>query len=171
MANNVSRFFYFLIVIFLFAPAVYAGCAFPKFEDYRVESVYSGANHALRETEGGGDKWSIYRAKAIEGKVNFAGHYILVSGDCGGGAICGEIIDVLNGEVVGSLPNAYEVGGSESEYYDAVFKDWSRLLIVSGVSADPEIDSDGKVMPAQYRTRYYEFLDNKLILIGIDEGR
>lgn len=171
MAVNIFRFFPCLIIVLLFVPAIHADCAPPKFEDYRVESVYSGSNHALIDTGEGGEKWSRYRAKAIEGRVNFAGHYIVVSGDCGGGAICGEIIDVLSGEVVGGFPNAYELGGSEDEYYDAIFKEWSRLLIISGVAADPERGSDGKIIPLQYRTRYYELIDKKLILIGTDEGR
>ncbi|MBD9516103.1 hypothetical protein [Pseudomonas sp. PDM22] len=109
--------------------------------------------------------------KFFSSEPNFAGHYVVVTKGCGGNAICGEIFDALSGKVVAGFPNAYQLNGPDDDFYDADFKSWSRLLIISGVAADPEVGVDGKLLLPCYRTRYYEFRDERLILIRIDEGR
>ena len=128
----------FLCFSLVGSSSVFARSLIPKLEDYKVENVYSGPYHSLVNMEGGDSKWLTYRGRAVSGGVNFAGHYVVVSGDCGGGAVCGEIVDILSGEMVAGFPNAYELESPEAGYYDAVFKAWSRLLIISGVAADPE---------------------------------
>lgn len=116
-----------------------AGTDVPRFESYRVEGVFTGINNILDDAERIEGKWMLYRASAISGKVNFAGHYIVFTGDCGAGAVCGEILDAKTGKVAASFPNAYFLERS-GDYFDVVFRPWSRLLIVLGVAADPEKD-------------------------------
>lgn len=145
-----------------------AGTVEPQFENYRVDSIFAGPNHVLDAPDQSDDKWTIYRSNAIKLKVNFAGHYIVYTGDCGGGAICGEILDAMTGKIVSGFPNAYQLDSPDGSYYDAGFRPDSRLLIISGVAADPEKSQNGKVLPAQNRTRYFEFKNNELVLIKAD---
>lgn len=42
------------------------------------------------------------------------------------------------------------------------------MLVISGTAADPEKDQNGKVLPVQSRTRYFEFTDNELVLIKVN---
>ncbi|MCC6074549.1 hypothetical protein ACFPTX_11165 [Pseudomonas sp. GCM10022188] len=140
----------------------------PKFEDYKVDSIFAGPNHALDVPDQGEDNWKIYRTNAIKRKVNFAGHYIVFTGSCGGGAICGEILDAKTGKLVSGYPNAYELDSPDGSYYDAGFRPDSRLLMITGTAADPEKDQSGKVLPRQNRTRYFELQDQKLRLVKIE---
>lgn len=171
MGAKFRHLYLWVLAVLFLVQSAYADCVNPRFEDYRVRGVYSGANHALVGSGGGDEKWVRYRAEAVKGRVNFAGHYIVSAGDCGGGAVCGEIIDVLSGKVVSAFPNAYELGDSEGGYYDANFKEWSRLLVISGVAADAERGVDGKLLLSRYRTRYYEFRNEKLVLIKVENER
>ena len=139
-----------------------------KLENYKVDSVFTGPNHELDVPDQGEDNWKIYRTNAIKRKVNFAGHYIVFTGGCGGGAICGEILDAKTGKLVTGYPNAYELDSPDGSYYDAEFRPGSRLLVITGTAADPEKDQNGKVLPRQNRTRYFELKDQKLRLIKIE---
>ncbi|MBV7585452.1 hypothetical protein KW851_21655 [Pseudomonas sp. PDM33] len=100
-----------LFFAFFLGVEVYADSASPRFEDYKVDDLYSGANHALDSSAKTEGKWMIYRSLAVKRKVNFAGHYIVFTGDCGAGAICGEILDAKTGRVVVGFPNAYLLEG------------------------------------------------------------
>lgn len=144
-----------------------ADTADPQFEDYKVGSNFAGPNHALDATNPSDDRWATYRNNAIKRKVNFAGHYIVYTGGCGGGAICGEILDAKTGKIVSCFPNAYELESPDGSNYDAMFRPESHLLVISGIAADPEKDQNGKVLPAQSHTRYFEFTDNELMLIRV----
>jgi hypothetical protein len=160
-----------LLIALVFCVPVLSACAGttePQFEDYRVDNIFAGPNHALDVPDQSNDKWATYRSNAIKRKVNFAGHYIIYTGDCGGGAVCGEILDAKTGKIVSGFPNAYQLDSPDGSYYDAGFRPESRLLVISGVAADPEKNPNGKVLPAQNRTRYFEFKDNKLVLIKAD---
>lgn len=150
------------------ALGVNASAIGPKFEEYKVGSIFAGPNHALDVADQSDDNWKTYRSNAIKRKVNFAGHYIVYTGGCGGGAICGEIIDAKTGRIVSGFPNAYELESPDGSFYDALFHLSSRLLVISGKAADPEKDQRGKVLPAQNRIRYFEFTENKLVLIKVD---
>ncbi|MDA8486833.1 hypothetical protein NNO07_27560 [Pseudomonas resinovorans] len=159
------------LITLAFCVPVLSACADtaePQFEDYKVDSIFAGPNHEMDAIDQNDDKWTIYRRNAIKRKVNFAGHYILYTGDCGGGAICGEILDAKTGKIVSGFPNAYQLDSPDGSYYDAGFRPESRLLVISGVAADPEKDQDGKVLPAVNRTRYFEFKSNELVLIKSD---
>ncbi len=140
----------------------------PRFEDFKVEDIYQGKNHELVVDDQSDDNWKTYRSNAIKRKVNFAGHYIVYTGGCGGGAICGEVLDARTGKIVSGFPNAYELESPDGSFYGAVFHINSRLLVITGISADPEKDQNGNVLPAQNRIRYYEFTGHELVLIKAD---
>jgi len=137
-----------------------AFAADPTFKDYTVMPVFNGPNHKLVPQENSSPMMDQARAQALKGKVNFAGHYILHRLGCGGSAVCGEVLDAQTGEVVGGLPNAYD--GST---FGIVYQPDSRMLIVSGISADTEEDAQGNELETRYRTRYYEFVNNEFRLL------
>lgn len=142
-------------LLFLSFPAF---AATPQFSDYKVESVYKGENSPLVEINSAGGRWDDLRKSAAGKRVNFAGHYILFTGDCGGASTCGEVIDAETGKVVTSLPNAYQTYDEETEEsFDLEHVADSRLAIIMGVAQDAEVDADNKKMSRTYRTRYYEF--------------
>lgn len=123
----------------------------PKFSDYPVTNVVSKTI----------DKYS----------ANFAGHYSVSTKGCGGGAICGEITDIITGKVVASFPNAYLIEDDNgSNYFTANYQPDSSLIIISGIAADTETDSNNNVLGDIYRVRYYNFLNGKLILVHYDEN-
>lgn len=154
-----------LLASFLLSLNIYADTIDPQFKDYIVDSIFSGPNHPLETSDLSDNKLAIYRSNAIKRKVNFAGHYIIYTVNCGGGAICGEILDAKTGKIVSGFPNAYQLDSPDGSYYDAGFRSDSRLLVISGIAADPEKDQNGKVLPALNRIRYFEFKDNTLVLI------
>ncbi|WP_347928363.1 hypothetical protein [Pseudomonas helvetica] len=147
-----------------------------KFEDFKVAEVFTGQNHALLPVENSSPLWDEYRAQAITRKVNFAGHYIVHTMGCGGGTICGEVLDARTGAVVASLPNAYYMVGREGNdggegeggYFDINFKPDSNLMMVLGVAADTEVDVSGKPMVSGNRVRYYEFTNNDFRLLKVE---
>ena len=143
----------------------------PKFQDYKVDSVFAGPNHELDIRDQGEDSWKTYRTNVFKRKVNFAGNYIVFTGGCGGGAICGEILDAKTGKVVEGFPNAYELDSPDGSCYDAGFRPDSRLLVITGTAADPEMDQNGQVLPRQNRIRYFEMKDHQLQLIKIEDDQ
>lgn len=156
-------FFSLLMPFFSYGAAI-------GFEGYKVNDVYAGEHHSLVAIGQVDRKWAESRKNAMDGPINFAGHYVIHTGGCGGGTICGEILDVKTGEVVESLPNAYYiVGDNGSAPFAVVSKPDSRLLIVIGVAADSEVGLDGSELDEGNRQRYYEFSKNKLKLIKIIE--
>lgn len=162
--------FIIALTIYSAPPNIKANGDEPKFQDYQVESVFTGANHRLEEKPQSDKKWQKYREDAAKRKVNFAGHYVLYTGDCGGGAICGEIFDAATGRIVDGFPNAYELDSTDGSYYDAGYRQDSRLLVISGAPADPEKDQAGNLLPRENRIRYFELNNGKLILIKIQRN-
>ena len=139
----------------------------PHFEDYKVEQIFQGDNHKLVVEGNNDDDWSSYRKQAIKKPVNFAGHYIIFATGCGGGAICGEILDAQTGKIAASFPNAYEIDSADGSYYEASFRLDSRLIVISGVAADPERGINGEKLSRSNRTRYFELKDSQLQLLKI----
>lgn len=141
----------------------------PRFEDFKVDRIFKGENHEL-VVEDDESNWSFYRKQAIKKPVNFAGHYIVFAMGCGGGAICGEILDAQTGSIAASFPNAYEMDSPDGSFYDASFKLDSRLIVISSVAADPEVGLAGEKLASANKTRYFELKDNepKLLMI-VDE--
>lgn len=71
----------------------------PKFEDYRVTEQYSGKNaQPVLDTKDKREFRTRLREGA-QGKVNFAGHYVLTAWGCGGGCLGGAVIDAKTGQV------------------------------------------------------------------------
>jgi hypothetical protein len=136
----------------------------PAFKDYSVSAVFSGSHHGLVPQENSSPMMDSTRANALKGKVNFAGHYILYRFGCGGGALCGEVLDAQTGEVVGGLPNAYD--GST---VGMVYQPDSRLIIVSGITLDGEEDAQGNALESGNRDRYYEFVNNEFRLLSMTD--
>ncbi|MEG2797092.1 MAG: hypothetical protein RR958_20845 [Pseudomonas sp.] len=132
----------------------------PDFEDYPASPVFTGANHAPVPQENTSPKMEQARAQALRGKVNFAGHYILYRLGCGGSTLCGEVLDARTGEVVAGLPNAYD-----GNTFDTVHHADSRLIIISGLTADSEEDAQGNRLESRDRERYYEFVNNEFRLL------
>lgn len=148
---------------FLFFVLLFSGLAFPavpKFENYIVTDVYTGRVSSLQESSSGSNVWDEYRNQASHSKVNFAGHYIVFTGGCGGGAICGEVFDAKTGKIVSSLPDEYLL--SQDDVLDIFYKENSRLIEISGTPVYGG-RNDG------YRSRYYEFKNGKFIYIPTEK--
>jgi hypothetical protein len=161
---SASRLFW-LGALFLFS--CFAKADVPRFENYKVDEVFKGQQHdAVASDEN--KSWAEGRKKAIKQPVNFAGHYVVYANGCGGGSICGEILDVKTGQVVTSFPNAYYIIGNDGTApYAAVYKPDSKLLEIMGVAADPEVDVEGNDLEEGNRQRFYEFDGKKLTLIEL----
>jgi hypothetical protein len=142
-----------------------ASAADPDFKDYTATPVFTGTHHALVPQENSNPVMDQARAKALKGKVNFAGHYILHQLGCGGSAICAEVLDARTGEVVGGLPNAYD--GST---FAMVYQPDSRLILISGITLDGEEDAQGNSLESVNRDRYYEFVNNEFRLLTMTEA-
>lgn len=138
----------------------------PRFEDYKVEQIFQGENHELVVEEDNDDSWALYLKQAIKKPVNFAGYYIIFVMGCGG-AICGEILDAQTVKIAASFPNAYEIDSLDGGYYEADFKLDSRLIVISGAAADPEVGMNDERLQPRNRTRYFEFDGNALRLLRI----
>ncbi|WP_085248761.1 hypothetical protein [Gilliamella mensalis] len=94
--------------------------------------------------------------------ANFAYHYLIKVYGCGGGAICGEIRNLLSNKVIG-LPNAYLIEDENGENgFSIEYHLDSSLIIISGIIADPDVNEDKE----RYRRKYYNFINDKLELIS-----
>ena len=142
-----------------------ASAADPDFKDYTATPVFTGTNHALVPQENSNPVMDQARAKALKGKVNFAGHYILNPLGCGGGAVCAEVLDAQTGEVAGGLPNAYD--GST---FAMLYQPDSRLILISGITLDGEEDAQGNSLESVNRDRYYEFVNNEFRLLSMTDA-
>lgn len=149
----------------LLAIASLAFAADPDFKGYTVTPVFTGAHHKLVPQENSNPMMDKARSRALKGKVNFAGHYILHQLGCGGSAICAEVLDARTGEVVGGLPNAYD--GSTLAM---VYQPDSRLIFISGITLDGEEDAQGNSLESINRDRYYEFVGNEFRLLTMTEA-
>lgn len=114
--------------------------------------IYSGPRATLSENPSGNKDWDIYRKKASLQKINFAGHYVIFTAGCGGGAICGEVFDVISGKIVSTLPDEYIENDNPDSVFDIYFKPNSSILEVSGLSANDD---------TIYKSKKYQFNNNK----------
>lgn len=93
--------------------------------------------------------------------ANFAYHYLIKVYGCGGGAICGEIRNLLSNKVIG-LPNAYLIEDENGENgFSIEYHLNSSLIIISGIIADPDENEANE----GYRRRYYNFINEKFELL------
>lgn len=138
--NKVIFFFLFLLSFSVFSKT-------PTFSEYNVGAVYDGVNHSLVEPQSGNASVDALRISASHKKANFSGHFYLYTFGCGGGAICGEILDLKTGRVVTGLPDAYD--GSS---FDLDFKPNSSLLIIygTGLSGAPSDEENAPDVVVYY---------------------
>lgn len=156
---------FWLGTLFLFS--CFAKADTPRFENYKVDEIFQGEHHDVVVSDEN-KIWDEGRKSAIKRPVNFAGHYVVYANGCGGGAICGEVLDVKTGEVVTSFPNAYYIVGNDGTApYAAVYQSDSKLLMIMGVAADPEVDVNGNDLEEGNRLRFYEFDGKALNLIDL----
>lgn len=148
-----------ILLFFMFSGLAFS--AVPKFKDYMVTDIYTGGISPLKESPSGSNIWNEYRNQASHSKVNFAGHYIVFTGGCGGGAICGEVFDAKTGKIVSSLPDEYILSDDE-DAFDIFYKENSRLIEISGTPVSGGNESG-------YRTHYYEFKNEKFIYISTEK--
>ena len=93
--------------------------------------------------------------------ANFAYQYLIKVYGCGGGAICGEIRNLLSNKVIG-LPNAYLIEDENGENgFSIEYHLNSSLIIISGIIADPDENEANE----GYRRRYYNFINEKFELL------
>ncbi len=145
-----------LFSLLLLSSAAFA--ATPQFSSYKIDDIYAAKNAPLVNSETAGAQWKDLRRAAAKQPVNFAGHYILFTGDCGGASVCGEVINAKTGVVVRSLPNAYLAYNEDTEEsFDIDYKVDSKLIIITGLAQDGEVGVDKLPVSRVYRTRYYSF--------------
>ena len=125
-----------VILTFTLAAAELKRIDTPKFEDYFIANVYKEKNVPLILTKD--DR--LYRTRlrlGARGKVNFAGHYVLVIWGCGASCRMGAAIDAVSGRVhwlpgtVCCWDTAIEEDPSLGD--SIVFHADSNLLILSGL--------------------------------------
>ncbi len=144
---------YNMLSLLLCAGSLSAFANPPAFNDYLIYDIHHGANHELAEPNSGNEILDKLRMMAIKKKPNFAGRYYLYTFGCGGGAICGEVLDLKLGRVSTGLPDAYNGDG-----FDISFKVDSSLLIISG---DGVNNRDSEHSGPSGNDLYYNFEGNK----------
>ncbi|MWP48020.1 hypothetical protein [Gilliamella sp. Pas-s27] len=125
---------------------------------------HSFASQIKSNTELNFDDFSVGTKIKIK-NANFAYHYLVKVYGCGGGAICGEIRNLLSNKIIG-LPNAYLIEDENGENgFSIEYHLNSSLIIISGIIADPG-ENESK---EGYKKRYYNFINNKLELISLSK--
>lgn len=129
----------------------------PKFEDFKIENIFIGKTHSVSLHNN--PRARMFRTalrNGVKEGVNFAGHYTVVIWGCGTSCQSFAIVDQINGRVYFTKELLLV---SYADYwekdYGLNYRPDSRLLVVNG---RPDEDKD----KGRY---YYEWKDNKLILI------
>lgn len=163
---NIYRYFLFFLVCCGSAPSAFARGSLPAFQEYSVGLGSELHNHAYVKTNEGSPACESTRQAMAKHRPNLAGHYVAYSMDCGGGAMCGEILDVLTGKVVVGFPTAYSISEKNAEQaFDFSTRPDSRLVVVLGIGQGKEKDQNGKIVPNGFYTRYYDFDGHTLKLV------
>ncbi len=146
----------------------------PRFEDYRVATVYKGPvkpMHVADPSRYGGAEARCIRGEAPEGyvpgPVNFAGHFVIEACTCGSGCHSLYIWDAITGRFYGFFPSTpidvgpYEAGGASPPllYRGEEFRADSSLLILEGCFEDT----------CDCARRYYQWDGAKFKLISQDQ--
>jgi hypothetical protein len=147
-----------LVLFFLFFLSSGVQSKTPTFSDFHIGTIYSGQNHSLNEPSSGNEDLDNLRLQASKKKANFAGHFYLYTFGCGGGAICGEVLDLKTGRVVTGLPDEYSV-----DDFGILFKPESSLIIIYG---DGLNDSSSVQDGLSSMVRYYNFYGDVIKLIN-----
>ncbi|EIK98383.1 hypothetical protein PMM47T1_00045 [Pseudomonas sp. M47T1] len=140
------------------------------FKDYPVAIDRTITNHPYVATQPDSPGVQATRRAMALQRPNLAGHYVAYGVGCGGGAMCGEVIDVLNGKVVASFPDAYLAAvEDEQQSFDFTTRADSRMIIVGGIGQGGEVDEHGRHLPDGFYTRYYEFDGHVMKLIRLEK--
>jgi len=131
-----------------------------RFQDYAVKDVFKGqpAPPIL-----GRDGWWSFRTRIRYGAAkgpNFAGHYTVVGWGCGAGCVAGVLVDAISGRVY-DMPfgTLAMIDSSGSFHKGSAYQLKSRLLIADGCPNEDE---------KKCGTHYYEWKDNKFVLLRFD---
>jgi hypothetical protein len=128
-----------------------------------LSSGYTNANQNKTNTNLNFADFSV-KTKAKIKNANFAYKYLVKVYGCGGGAICGEIRNLLSNTVI-ALPNAYLIEDENGENkFSIEYHSDSSLIIISGILADPDVIESKN----RYKRRYYNLINNKLELINLN---
>lgn len=152
--------------VLLFGGVLSTHAQVPTFGQYpaKVEKVIAKAID-FKHSPGASGFRTRLTAALREGKVTFAGHYILTGWGCGTGCVSTAIIDARTGRVFFPEPiGGVAVGDDENGDYVAepvAFRKNSRLVIVHGTPGT-QIDRETYPPAGDY---YYEWKNNNLRLI------
>lgn len=161
----------FISTLFFLALSYETFANTPKFSDYRIKKTYERENKTLVITDSAGPYWDNLRMTAAKKSANFAGHYILFTGNCAGASVCGEVIDARTGKIIKSLPNVYQAYNEDTEEaFDIEHKVDSRLIVIRGTAQNNEPDINNDNSQQMYRTRYYEFNEGNFHLLFSDDN-
>ena len=133
--------------------------AVPAFNDYPVAEIYTGKVASAKTVMGkgqrhptGGYRPSMFKTRLADasanGKVNFAGHYVLTTWGCGsGGCVEGAVISALTGDIVWlPLEACCNRKGEDGYHFRA---DSSLLVLISavgeGLSAEKRMALDRRI--------------------------
>lgn len=107
------------------------------------------------------DQSHIIRGDKPHPLANFAQHYQIKYASCGSdGCITANILDPISNKVVSYYPDAYiMIDDDEHKEFVDDYKLESNLLMIQGVSS----------IDLVFRRSYYEFKNNKLILINEEQ--
>ncbi|WP_368884454.1 hypothetical protein [Providencia vermicola] len=124
------------------------------YENFAVKNVYSLPNHKLVEPSSGNDLLDSIRSKESFLPANFSGHYRIYTFGCGGGALCGEVLDISSGLVVAMLPDEYLVTNHIDDL-KIEFNVNSSLMYIEG-----NLANDNKKIKS-----YYSFSNGKFSIV------
>nr|WP_282552866.1 hypothetical protein [Providencia stuartii] len=124
------------------------------YENFAVKNVYSQPNHKLVEPSSGNELLDSIRSKESFLPANFSGHYRIYTFGCGGGALCGEVLDISSGLVVAMLPDEYLVTNHIDDL-KIKFNVNSSLIYIEG-----DLSNDNEKIKS-----YYSFFNNKFHIV------
>ncbi|CAI3950593.1 unnamed protein product [Commensalibacter communis] len=127
-----KKILFIALILFPFSVLAHA----PQFANYPVTEIYSGINHSAIPNQYYDNSFSERQAALENEKVNYAGHYIIYTKQCGKDCITTYITDVKTGQDIASLGNAYK---RDKQYpqFSIEHKSDSNLLIISNPNPYP----------------------------------
>src|SRR5436190_22228623 len=102
----------------------------PQFSDYPAGPAYTGTTAPVKFTSSEARQFKTRLKEAAQGKVNFAGHYILTYWGCGTSCLVYATIDAETGKVVFFPFTVIATGVTEDD--PVSYRTDSDLLIVRG---------------------------------------
>lgn len=158
-----KRQFFILVVVAILAGATYAQRSVPKFSQYPAKVEKAGVKAINFKKNPDARTFRTRLTEAIQGGVNFAGHYVVTGWGCGTGCTNAAIIEARTGDVIwpdqfANIDATYGDGYSDEQLE---FKKNSRLLVIHGRPGSRNENSKDQG-PGDY---YYEWKNNRLRLL------